>query len=281
VSRSLSHFNDFICFHFLEIKDTLFHPEIIICAIATAVIYASQLLRSMANLRQHIEYYSGYRPIVLAATKDLNVEEARAKATKYPGYLIRFTVGGYVITFHILLFVAIIPRLIWQNCYALRYIPNFLLLVVLLYVLQYVIIQIISKLMRNRNRRQPQGNNNGQQSSSQSNSTRCCTWCPRLGVRGKSIIQYFILVASKFLLSVDVSSRNDVQMTMSIVDCFISVTATIWRLLLIFLINTVSINRVEFSTFADPFTALGESWIDYTFNIDSKEDNISFHFCFR
>ena len=296
-------------------KDTLFHPEIIISAIGTALIYTLQLFRGIANLRQHIEYYSGDQQWLLVAFRDVIIEEARAKATKYPGYLIRFTVGGYVITFHLLLFVVIIPRLIWYHSYVLRYIPNFLVFMVLLYVLQYVIVQIISKLMRNRNRGQLQGNNNGQQSSPQStsadgatrastpvrrsegevanneqepissntsadrtnntqtvvrqsDSTHCCACCPRFGVRWKSIVQYFMLVASKFLLSVDASKRSDSQITMSIVDCFIGVTASIWRLLLIFLINIVSINRVESSSFADPFKELGESWIEYTFSID-------------
>ena len=264
-------FQLFHLFSFLEMKDTLFHPEIIASAIGTALIYAFQLLRSMVNLRRHIEYYSFDQRASLVEERDVNKDEAPAKATKYPGYLIRYTVGGYVITFHLLLFVVIIPRLITNHSHVLRYIPDFLIFILILYVLQLLIAQIISKIIRNRKQGQRSPSQNTSANSSaintetpdnQSICTKCRKHWSRFRDNFKNILQYFMLVASKFLLSVSVSKRNDSQMTMYIVDCFIGVASSISRLLLIFLINIVSMNRVESSSFADPFTALGELWIE-------------------
>ena len=68
----------------------------------------------MEKLRESIEKYCREEQNKLINDKGINTYEARSKAIQYPGYLIRFTIGGFVITFHLIISIAIIPRLILQ-----------------------------------------------------------------------------------------------------------------------------------------------------------------------
>ena len=175
----------------IEIKDRLFQTEIIVCTIITTIIYGIQLFLGMKNFRKHIKKYRAKDPTILKEIQaKIDKEQTRSRAICYPGYLIRYTVGGFVITFHILIFFASIHRLIWLHSYAFKWIFEFLVPILILFALQSLVAQWSSRLMDTRNTsiRRPQWKNN---------------FINDLKNNMKTILQYFILVASEISLLPD------------------------------------------------------------------------------
>jgi hypothetical protein len=164
--------------------------EIIVSAVLTAIIYGIQLFFGMKNLRKHIIKCDEEDSTILAQ-KDARIkkEQTGFKAIQYPGYLIRYTMGGFVITFHILIFVSFIPRLIWIYSYAFKWILEFLLPILILYTLQLLVARWSAQLIDS-------GNTSVRHSQQRTNLKN------NLKNNIKHILQYFILVASKtYLLS--------------------------------------------------------------------------------
>ena len=175
----------------------------------------------MIYLRKHIEQYNGAARQTLVTEKGVKPNEAPSKAIKYPGYLIRFTVGGYVITFHLFLCIAFIPRLIVRHRSAFKYVPEVLLSLLILYMLQLLIARILGYWMGTPSEAQQhvagnahnqgtsavrrattgnasnQGTNTVQASTDRDTSTGCCRWYSRFRDTLNNVLQYFILVASK------------------------------------------------------------------------------------
>jgi len=264
-------------FSFLEIKESLFHTEIIISAIITALIYNVQLFLGMANLRKHIKEYRIKGRQMLEPEKGIKVKEAPFKAIGYPGYLIRYTMGGFVITFHLLIFVAFILRLIWYYYYIFKWILEFILSILILYVLQLLIVQLISKLIITDNQRGQQVANNTEASPArdtpaevtnimETSPTRdtpvhCCSCWSQCRPILKNILQYFMLVASKTFLLTDIRSGRNTQIILPILDCFIGIISSIVRLIKGLVINIVSINRIDSWFFSEPFKNWGKTSI--------------------
>ena len=187
----------------IEIKDTLFQPEIIVCTIITAIIYGIQLFFGIKNFRKHFIKYREKDPtIVKQIEAKINKEQTRSRAIRYPGYLIRYTVGGFVITFHILISFAFIPRLLWIHPHAFKWILEILVPILILLALQSLVVQWSSRLM---DIRDP-----GEGSSAQNTSIRRSqgknNLINYLKNNMKNILQYFILIASEISLLPDVTN---------------------------------------------------------------------------
>lgn len=190
VSLSFSYFFHFFsCFFFLEIKDQLYSGEVIFAAILTGLIYALQLFMTMKNFRKQLKKYRGKNRKLLIEETGIKIREARSKAIQYPGYVIRYTVGGFVITFHILLFITLIPRQIYFHFYSLKWILGSILPIILLYIMQSAIAELTTKLIDSRHETDADVNNAQTKKSDKDKII--------LGI--KNILQYFILVASKIL----------------------------------------------------------------------------------
>ena len=245
------------------------------------MIYSFQLYRSKVNLQTHSERYNADRRSWLVLEKEVDITETPSEARKYPGYLIQFTVGGYVITFHLLLFIGFIPRLMIRHVYAFKYILDVLLPPLLLYALQYLIVLMIDSLMRSQTQAQPQVATTTQQpnvpntSNPDTNTIQVSTdqdtppGCFRLRFWNylKNILEYFMLVASKTFLSGDIRNRKNKQILFVIVACFIGIVSSIIRLILILSINIVSLNRIDSASFVDPFTDLSKTSLLCNFSL--------------
>ena len=186
-------------YSFLEIKDKLFHTEIIVSAVITALIYGFQLFFSFKNLQKNIIEFRADGRHTFVPKKNIKIEEAPFQAILYPGYLIRYTIGGFVITFHILIFVAVIFRLIWNYFHAFKWVLDFILPMLILYALQSLITQGIGKLIANHNKRNGPATTRPEASRKRNIHVRCCQcWFPCKSFL-KNALQYFMLVASKTL----------------------------------------------------------------------------------
>jgi hypothetical protein len=175
---------NYFCFFSLEIKDRVFHVEIIVSAIITAFIYGIQLFLGMKNFREHVVNYRALDEKILRDNKGISFEEVPSKSIQYPGYLLRYTIGGFVITFHLLIFVTVIPRLFFRYPYAFKWILEFISPLLIFYVLQWLIARDISGFM-----------NIDTPGNAESTRIDRSQWKKYL----KNILQYFILVASKIL----------------------------------------------------------------------------------
>jgi hypothetical protein len=123
--------------------------EIIVSAIITAFIYGIQLFLGMKNFRKEVKKCrddEDYRNRLIPA-KGISPEKIRSKAIQYPGYLLRYTIGGFAITFHLLIFVAVIPRFIFHYYYAFKWILEFISPLLVFYALQWHITRYISGLI--------------------------------------------------------------------------------------------------------------------------------------
>ncbi|CAF3910260.1 unnamed protein product, partial [Rotaria sp. Silwood1] len=77
-------------FSTIKIKDRLFHREIILSAIITALFYTGQLFLGMKYLKKDIKKYRTIGRYMLIEEKGIKIKEIPSKAIRYPGYLIQF-----------------------------------------------------------------------------------------------------------------------------------------------------------------------------------------------
>ncbi len=171
--------NNFI---FLEIKDRVFHVEIIVSAIITTFVYGIQLFLGMKNFREGVKEWRAGDQTTLIKQKRISIQGVGSKAIQYPGYLLRYTIGGFVITFHLLIFIAVIPRFLFRYYYAFKSILEFISPLLIFYALQWHLTRYISGFIDVNN---PTNGNNAIRSH----------WKNIL----KNILLYFILVSSKTL----------------------------------------------------------------------------------
>ncbi|CAF5023013.1 unnamed protein product, partial [Rotaria sp. Silwood1] len=80
-------------FSTIKIKDRLFHREIILSAIITALFYTGQLFLGMKYLKKDIKKYRTIGRYMLIEEKGIKIKEIPSKAIRYPGYLIQYTLG--------------------------------------------------------------------------------------------------------------------------------------------------------------------------------------------
>jgi Ca2+/H+ antiporter len=196
---NLFSFNSFYSVLFLEIKDKLLHTEIILSAIITALIYSIQLFFGMKKYRKDITEYREKGLKSMIKERGISRNHARSKAIQYPGYVIRYTLGGFVITFHLLIFVTFIPRLIWRHFYAFGWILEFLLPILISYALQSLTAKLSSRLVDTHNQTDPESVNIAERQTTQNTPVNRSQWKDDLKNNLKNILQYFILVASKTL----------------------------------------------------------------------------------
>jgi len=155
----------------------------------------------MKNFREHIKRYRDKDPIIIAQIEaKIDKEKTRSRAIQYPGYLIRYTIGGFLITFHLLIFITLIPRIIWRHSYGFKYVLEFILPILILYALQSLIARWSSTLIDIQNQRPPQvTNNNASELTPVRHSPWKANFKNNLKNNFRNILQYFILVASKIL----------------------------------------------------------------------------------
>ena len=178
----------------IEIEYRLFQTEIIVCSVITAIIYGIQLFFGIKNFRRHFKKYRDKDPtIVKQIEARIEKGKTRSRAIRYPGYLIRYTVGGFVITFHILISFAFIPRLLWIQLSAFKWILEFLVPILILLALQSLVVQWSSGLMDVENT----GDGTSAQNTSIRPSLRRNHLIKYLKNNMKHILQYFILLASE------------------------------------------------------------------------------------
>jgi hypothetical protein len=182
------HLNNLILFYFifLEIKDRIFHVEIIVSAIITAFIYGIQLFLGMKNFRQQVKKYRAGDETTFIKEKQISIEQVRSKSIQYPGYLLRYTIGGFVITFHLLIFIAVIPRFIFRYSYAFKWILESISPLLIFYALQWHMARQISSFI-------------GINSPTNDKRIDRSQWKNKLKNNLKNILRYFILVSSKTL----------------------------------------------------------------------------------
>lgn len=240
--------------------------EIILSAIITAVIYSIQLLLGMKNYREDIRRdCDNKNQKQLLADTGLDEEEVSSRAIQYPGYLIRYTIGGFVITFHLLILIAFIFRLILCHYSALAWILEFVLPILILYALQSLITRYISsRLIANNNginQRTPHQGTPHQDTHPQDTSDHRFTFRQNL----KNILQYFVLVASKTFVLSDILSGRNKHCTFFVLDCFIGIASSIVRLVLALIFNILNMNRIDFHVFPKPLKTLGKASIQSVF----------------
>jgi len=175
--------------------------EIIVSAIITAFIYGIQLFLGMKNFRKEVKKYRAGDQKRLIDDKGLTIEQVRSKAIQYPGYLLRYTIGGFVITFHLLIFIGVIPRFIFRYSYAFKWILEFLSPLLIFYALQWHMTRMVSGLININRPTNGKSTKIRDTSSSQNIRTRIerFEWKNTLKNNLKNISRYFILVSSKTL----------------------------------------------------------------------------------
>ncbi len=240
----------------LEIKDKLSHTEIILSAIITAFIYGIQLFRGMKKYRKDINEYREKGLKSMIEDRGISKNHARSKAIQYPGYVIRYTLGGFVITFHLLIFVAFIPRLIWRHFYAFGWILEFLVPILISYALQSLIAKLSSRLVDTRNQTDPDSVEIAGWQPIQNTLAPPSQWKDNIKNNLKNILQYFILVASKTLEVKEIH-----KIVLSILDCFIGIISSIIRLILGLVLHIAYMNRIDFCLFQESLEKFGKSSI--------------------
>lgn len=163
----------------------------------------------MKNLRHEITNYFESNTKKTIEDRGITEEEARAKAIQYPGHLIRYTFGGFVVTFHLLIFISFIPRLIWRFLFTFRWILELIISIVILRVLHSFIPRLCSQMLYSHNQTRSHRTKNAQSTDDnriQSTNTNDIhdssnhTVCTNIGQWKEDVInvlQYIILVASK------------------------------------------------------------------------------------
>ncbi|CAF0753896.1 unnamed protein product [Adineta ricciae] len=132
----------------IEINDKFFHEEIIFSVFITAATYIGQLILGMKSFREHIlAFYKEKEEIVNKIEENVKENETISRATQYPGYLIRYTVGGFVITFHLMIFVAVLPRLFWFHSSSFKWVLQLILPILILYALQKLMAKSSTRLI--------------------------------------------------------------------------------------------------------------------------------------
>jgi hypothetical protein len=153
----------------------------------------------MKKYRKDITEYREKGLKSMIQERGISRNHARSKAIQYPGYVIRYTLGGFVITFHLLIFVAFIPRLLWRHFYAFGWILEFLLPILISYALQSLTAKLSSRLIDTRNQTDLESVNIAERQTNQNTPVHRSQWKDDLKNNLKNILQYFILVASKTL----------------------------------------------------------------------------------
>jgi len=214
----------------------------------------------MKNFKEKIKQNCEKDPKLLLKEREIDEKEALSRAIQYPGYLIRYTVGGFVITFHLLIFVFFICRQSLRYYYAFKWISEVILPILILYALQSLIAKGISKLLTvARNQRNSEVSNTEETSPTRDSSTRCS----QFGRDLKNILQYFILVASKSFLLIDIISGRNTHIVLSVLDCFIGIASSIVRLIIGLAFNIFTMNRIDFCLFPAPWENSGKTFIRY------------------
>ncbi|UJR12020.1 hypothetical protein I4U23_016198 [Adineta vaga] len=162
----------------IDVRDNLFHSEICISIVATALIYAIQLCFGMKIYREDIKnYHKEDDEISKEMAKKVKEKQMRSRSTQYPGYLIRYTIGGFVITFHLIILITILLHMIWLFSHSFKWILELIVPILILYLLQSLMAKSSSRFID-----LAHGRNNN------------------LKNKLANVIQYFILVASKTFL---------------------------------------------------------------------------------
>ncbi|CAF1333265.1 unnamed protein product [Adineta ricciae] len=131
-----------------EINDKFFRKEIIFSVFVTTATYIGQLLLGMKSFREHIlAFHKEKEEIVNKIEEIVKENETISRATQYPGYLIRYTVGGFVITFHLVIFVAVLPRLFWFHSSSFKWILQLILPILILHALQKLMAKSSTRLI--------------------------------------------------------------------------------------------------------------------------------------
>ena len=151
----------------------------------------------MEKYREHIRDNRRKGLKMMIEERGISKQHARSKAIQYPGYLIRYTLGGFVITFHLLIFIASMPRLLWHHYYAFGWIFEMILPILISYALQSLFAKLSSRLIDNRDQASSEVGNNAQSQPVQNTPANQSQWKEKLKNNLKNILQYFILVASK------------------------------------------------------------------------------------
>jgi hypothetical protein len=154
----------------------------------------------MKNFRKEVKKYRTGNEKRLIDDKGISIEQVRSKAIQYPGYLLRYTIGGFVITFHLLIFIAVILRLIFRYYYAFQWILEFILPLLIFYALQWHMARYISGFI---NINSPTNGTSTKIRGTLSTQNTRTQWKNNLKYNLKNnlkhILRYFILVSSKTL----------------------------------------------------------------------------------
>lgn len=173
----------------------MLHTEIILSGILAACCYGIQLFLGLKKYREDFKTKYGDDQKKNFEDAGVNEKTIHSKAIQYPGYLIRYTLGGFVITFHLLIFIGFILRLGWRYLYTLGWILKYLLPIVILYILQSLVAELSALLVGTRYHLDPEILNMAESSSTPDTRVHRPQWRDYL----RDILQYFILVASKTL----------------------------------------------------------------------------------
>lgn len=222
---------------FIEIKNQLFHEEIVTSALITLLIYTIQLFRNLKHFRKDVQKYHKLGKNKVLEDMGITEEEATSKAIEYPGYLIRYTLGGFIITFHLLIFVTFIPRLLYHFSFTFKWILQLLLPIFMLFALKSSTAKFCAKIFCKYGK-QPSGDRQ-----------RWFYCIENL----KNILQYFILVA----------------------NCFIGIISAILRLVLAILFNIIYMNRMDFCPFHESFEHFDGASVAYLCCVYEQMSSIS------
>jgi len=171
-------------FFFTEIKEKSFKSEVVSSAIITMIFFGIQLLHSIKNYKDCVkklyEFYSDRTESGLQLEK----HEIIPKSLQYPAFILRYLLGGFVICFHLILIIMIIPNVNRTRVISSKWKLISIASVIFIYGLHKIINQAANKLFTGYN---PRNEND-----------------LRLN-RPYSILLYFNLISSKsfFFLNVD------------------------------------------------------------------------------
>jgi hypothetical protein len=133
-------------FSFSEVEEWSFQSEVILSAIITMLFYGIQLLLSIKNYRRNMgKLYQVFSDDINSAPK-LEKHEIIPKSMQYPGFVLVYLLGGYVLWFHTIFFIVTILNVIRTQTGSSKWELRIFISVLILYFLQKTITRIINTL---------------------------------------------------------------------------------------------------------------------------------------
>ncbi len=216
-----------------ETEGSCFQVVICVSAVLTLLLHSLQLLAGMANYREHKKQLRQgiFEDIPwISSQKEYSI---MGTSVKYSGFLVGYIAWGFVISFHIILFVLGLICLLLIRISSAQLLVGVLVPVIVVCCLRSGSLAVIIRCI----------------SSKDDNKT-----LKEENRRSYAILVYFGFFASKFSFFCEV----EMQERMSFVDCFIGIASCIMRLLYGTGMNLWYMGRIDCSYLIRPWETSGK-----------------------